>query len=337
MGTNGTFEFNIQSNTTFNLSKSLLFASFEIDAVASRYPVSAGCLSQFINRIQLFNSSNEILSDIREAYSYSANMMFNCNKEIDTTASQTVNSNTQLLGDANSVNNLYKSVLTSFVGDGTASKILNPVTAYGSTSVNTIQYVSYNADFNFMYPKTLFALDKNIHTKENLRIVITLNPMDLALYFTSGTPATAMTKASNIPEGGSTLNIFYINLHILPEESGSHFTVKTIEPEIQKILVNSNINHNVRLMLKPNKDIGFIAWSPYSSGYLTGTEMFGNSIVTIIRNGVSRVKVNSYDIRLSGNPIIQQTPVNVLTNEHQYLNRQHFRGLLECGLSNSSI
>lgn len=339
IGINGTYEFNIPAGITFNLSKSLLFASLQIEAVASRYAISAGCLSQLINRIQFFNSSNECLSDIREAYSYSANMMFNCNKEVDTTASQTVNSNTQTLGDASSVNNIYKSVNASFVGDGTASKILNPVTAYGSTSVNTIQYVSFNADFKFIYPKTFFSLDRNIHTKENLKIIITLNPMDLALYFTSSTPASAMTKASSLAEAGSTLNVFYINLYILPESEagGSNFTVKTIEPEIQKILINSNINHNIRIMLKPNKDIGFITWSPYSSGYLTGTEMFGNSIVTITRNGTSRIKVNSYDIRLSGNPIIQAVPVNVLTNEHHYLNRQHYKGMLECGVSSSSV
>ena len=342
-GINGTYEFNIQAGVTFNLSKSLLFATFHMDALANRYAITAGCLSQFINRIQLFNSSNELLSDIKEAYSYSANMMMNCNKEVDTTASQTVNSNTQALGDSSSINNLYKNVGASFVGDATNSKILNPVLSYGSTSVNTVQYQSYNADFRFMYPKTLFGLDKDIHTKENLRIIITLNPMDLAMYFGGATsPAVSLLKAlttGSIPEGGSSLDVFYINLYILPESEagGSNFTVKTIEPEIQKILVNSNINHNIRIMLKPNKDIGFITWSPYSSAYLTGAEMFGNSILTITRNSVSRIKVNSYDIRLSGNPLIQPTPVNVLTNEHHYLNRQHYKGLLECGVSNSSV
>lgn len=340
IGINGVYEFNIPPNVTFNLSKSLLFATFHIDALATRYAVSAGCMSQFINRIQLFNSSNEILSDIREAYSYSANMMMNTNKNIDTTASQTVNSNTQILGDANSVYNLTKITGASFIGDATNAKLLNPVLAYGSTSINTIQYITVNSDFSFMYPKTIFSLDRDIHTKENLKIIITLNPMDLAMYYTSSSPATTLAKAAtsgSILEGGSTLDVFYINLYILPTSDNINFTIKTIEPEIQKILINSNINHNIRIMLKPNKDIGFIAWSPYCSGYLTGAEMFGNSMITITRNSVSRIKVNSYDIRLSGNPLIQSTPINVLTNEHHYLNRQHFKGLLECGTNTSSV
>jgi len=336
-GINGTYEFNISAGTTFNLSKSLLFASFHMDALVNRYAVSAGCLSQFINRIQLFNSSNEMLSDIKEAYSYSANMMMNTNKEIDTTSSQTVNSNTQALGDASSVTNLAKITGSSFIGDGSNSKLLNPVLAYGSTNINTVQYISMNADFHFMYPKTLFSLNRDIHTNENLKIIITLNPMDLAMYFTSASPATTLAKASSIPEGGSTLDVFYINLYIIPENGSTNFTVKTIEPEIQKISVISSIIHNIRIMLKPNKDIGFITWSPYSSGYLTGAEMFGNSIITILRNGTSKIKVNSYDIRLSGNPLIQQVPINVLTNEHQYLNRQHYKGLIECGTNTSSI
>jgi hypothetical protein len=340
IGVNGTYEFNIPPNVTFNLSKSLLFASFHIDAVTNRYPIAAGCLSQFINRIQLFNSANELLSDIKDAYSYSANMMMNTNKKVDTTALYTINNNTQLLGDSNSINNLTKNTIASLIGDTVSSKILTPVLSYGSTAVNTIQYFSYNADFNFMYPKTLFSLDRDIHTKENLKIIITLNPMDLAMYFSSTTPATSLAKATtsgSIPEGGSTLDVFFINLYILPSSSETNFTVKTIEPEIQKILVNSNTNHNIRIMLKPNKDIGFITWSPYSSGYLTGADMFGNSLITITRNGTSRIKVNSYDLRLSGNPLIQQVPINVLTNEHQYLNTLHYQGLLDCSNSISSV
>jgi hypothetical protein len=163
-------------------------------------------------------------------------MMMNTNKNIDTTASQTVNSNTQILGDANSVYNLTKITGASFIGDATNAKLLNPVLAYGSTSINTIQYISLNADFNFMYPKTIFSLDKDIHTKENLKIIITLNPMDLALYFTTGSPATTLSKTSSIPEGGSTLDVFYINLYILPtSDESTDFNIKTIEPEIQKI------------------------------------------------------------------------------------------------------
>jgi hypothetical protein len=65
--------------------------------------------------------------------------------------------------------------------------------------------------------------------------------------------------------------------------------------------------------------------------------MFSNSMITITRNAVSKIKINSYDIRLSGNPLIQSTPINVLTNEHHYLNRQHFLGLLECGTNTSSV
>jgi hypothetical protein len=70
--------------------------------------------------------------------------------------------------------------------------------------------------------------------------------------------------------------------------------------------------------------------------------MFGNSIYqsgsTIVRDSVVVSGINNYDLRLSGNPLVQATPVNCLTNEHILLNKDHYKyGFLTQGINNNSI
>ena len=337
-GNNGVFEFNISAGTTFNLSKSLLNTSLQINALAARYPILTGTLSQFINRIQLVNSKNEIITDINDAYSYSTQTILNCNSECGFVRSQTYNSPiTQVLGDKNTIYNINKILEAELTGADAELANQDSVGLYvQGSNVNEIVFFSYASDFKFMYPKTIFALDKNIHTKENLKIYITLNPADLFCYF--GTAPGNYAKTNIIPNLTSSINKFYINLYTVPSVEEINFTVNCIEPEIQKILVSNQLIHNVRIMLKPKKDIGFITYSPYSSGYQSGSEMFGNTMNDCTRNGVARQAVNSYDLRLSGNPLIQNQPIDCIAQEHILLNRIHYKdSLLTTGNVNSTI
>lgn len=338
MGSNGSFEFNIGAGTTFNLSKSLLNLTIKINSLASNYPDASGILSQYINRIQLVNSSNEIIADIQDAYSYSANMSLNCNNESGYLASQILVNTTQAIAERNLIYNINKIQAAGKSGADTASSsILNPVLYYGSTTVGDT-FFAYSSDFNFMYPKTFFSLDQNIHTKENLRVIITLNPVDLAAYFSTSLPSSSYQKTTVIPEGTSSLVTFFINLYILPNTGETNFTKHVVEPEIQKISVQSNTIHNVRVMLKPKKEIGFIAWSPYATAYQTGSNMFSNTLIAVNRDSSLRQAIASYDIRLSGNPLVQSTPVNCLTLEYMLVNRIHYeKGILEYGQQGGTI
>ena len=155
---------------------------------------------------------------------------------------------------------------------------------------------------------------------------------------TSTSPASSFLKVQAIPESTTFINTFNIKLYIVPnQEQNTDFIVHTIEPEIQKILVTQQITHNVRIMLKPKKDIGFICWSPYVSGYQSGSSMFGNTLLNT-RDGVSSVAISNYDIRLSGNPLVQNTPVSVANSEHLIVNRFHYaKGFHQTGISINSI
>lgn len=340
IGTNGVFEFNIAPNTTFNLSKSLLNISVKVNGVALRFVAFSAVASQVINRIQLVNSKNETLCNINDAYSYSTNTMLNCNSGINPglLSTQTTATTTQLLADLNVYYNISKTSVAGKLGaDTTGSLIMNPILYVGQTS-SVDSFNTWSAELGFMYPKTLFALDKNIHTKEALKIIITMNPVDLFAYMTATSPGTTYLKTQAIPESTTFINTFNINLYIVPnQEQNTDFTVHTIEPEIQKILVVSQITHNVRILLKPKKDIGFIAWSPYVTGYQTGSSMFGNTLLNT-RDGVAPIAINNYDIRLSGNPVVQNTPVSIANSEHLLVNRFHYaKGFHQTGVSLNSI
>lgn len=352
MGGNGVFEFNIGAGTTFNLSKSMINLSVKVNATASRYTCYSAVLSQAINRIQLINSNNEILSDIQDAYSYSTNMMLNCNNSdncgmiyTQINPNATTLANTQAYSDLNTYYNLNKCITSVNQRTGADTQLANnitPVLYLGNSTPAIDSFNTWSSDLKFMYPKTLFSLDKNIHTKENLRIVITLNPVDLFSYLTTTTPSSTFAKTQSIPEGNAFLTTLFVNLYIVPSVEETNFTVHTIQPEIQKITVTSQQNHSVRIMLKPQKEIGFIAWSPYNSSYQSGSHMFGNSIYqsgsSIVRDSVIVSGINSYDLRLSGNPLVQATPVNCLTNEHILLNRDHYKyGFLTQGINLNSI
>ena len=338
IGDNGIFEFNISAGTTFNLSKSLINVSLKINAVAARYPILTGTLSQFINRIQLVNSKNQIITDIKDAYTYSTQTMLNCNSEFGLIRSQIYTSlTTQVLGNKNTIYNINKVLEAELTGADAELANQDSLGLYiQGSNVNETIYFSYSSDFKFMYPKTIFSLDKNIYTKENLKIYITINPVDLFAYF--GTNPGNYAKTTSIPNLTSFITKFNINLYTVPSVEETNFTVSTIEPEVQKIIVTNQLIHNVRTMLKPNKDIGFITWSPYSSGYQSGSEMFGNSMNDCNRNGIARQAINSYDLRLSGNPLIQNTPINSVEQEHILVNRDHYRkGLLTTGNIDSTI
>ena len=340
MGTNGVFEFNIAPNTTFNLSKSLLNISVKVPTVASRYIVFSAVASQLINRIQLVNSKNEILCNINDAYSYSANTMLNCNSGLNAglLSSQNTTTNTQALADLNTYYNISKTQNAGRTGaDGATSQIMNPILYIGQPTVAD-SFNTWASEFGFIYPKTLFSFNKNIHTKEELKIIITINPVDLFTYMTTTTPATSYLKTQSIPEGTSSMTTFNINLYIVPnQEIDTNFIVNTIEPEIQKILITSQTIHNVRIMLKPNKDIGFIAWSPYHTGYQTGSSMFGNSLLNF-RDNTAVTVINNYDLRLSGNPLVQNAPVSIANCEHLIVNRFHYEnGFHQTGISINSI
>lgn len=180
-GTNGVFEFFIGANTTFNLSKSLLNISTKVTNVASRFVCSTAVASQIINRIQLVNSRNEILCDINDAYSYSTNTMLNCNSGTNsgTIATQRITLSSQAVADSNTYYNISKTSVVERLGSDTAaSTILNPVLYVGNTTSTGDAFNTWAAELGFMYPKTIFALDKNIHTKEALRILVTINPVD---------------------------------------------------------------------------------------------------------------------------------------------------------------
>jgi hypothetical protein len=337
-GINGVFEFNISAGTTFNLSKSLLNISLKINALASRYPIISGTLSQFINRIQLVNSNNQILTDINDAYSYSTQTILQCNSKCGFKRSQIYSTQTtQIIANQNTIYNINKIKEAELTGADAELADQDSVGLYlQGSDVNQTVFFSYASDFKFMYPKTIFSLDKNIHTKENLKIYITLNPADLFAYF--GTSPGDYQKTNSIPNLTSSITNFYINLYTTPSIEDTNFTVNCIEPEIQKIIVTSKLIHNVRTMLKPNKDIGFITWSPYSSGYQTGSEMFGNSMNDCNRNNVARQAIKSYDLRLSGNPLIQNQPIDCIAQEHILVNMLHYHdSLLTTGNINSTI
>ena len=187
-GGNGVFEFNIGAGTTFNLAKSMINLSIKVIGVASRYTCYSSVLSQAINRIQLINSKNEILSDIQDAYSYSTNMMLNCNNSDNCGMIYTAinpntlsTENTQAYSDRNTYYNINKGIVTSNYRTGADTQTANPITPVlylGNITSNIDSITTWSSDLKFLYPKTLFALDKNIHTKEKLRIVITINPLD---------------------------------------------------------------------------------------------------------------------------------------------------------------
>ena len=211
IGTNGVFEFNIAPNTTFNLSKSLLNMSIKVNGLLNRYAAFSAVASQVINRIQLVNSKNEILCNINDAYSYSTNTMLNCNSGINPglLTTQTQSTITQALADLNTYYNISKTQVVSRLGaDATGSQIMNPILYVGSSSVSVDAFNTWSADLGFIYPKTLFALDKNIHTKEALKIIITINPVDLFAYMTSTSPASSFQKAQSIPESTTFINTF---------------------------------------------------------------------------------------------------------------------------------
>lgn len=350
-GTNGVFEFNIGANTTFNLSKSLLNISTRVTNVIARFVCSTAVLSQIINRIQLVNSKNEILCDINDAYSYSTNTMLNCNSgsNVGILATQRLILSSQALADNNTYYNISKtSVIERLGSDTAASAILNPILYVGNPFPvvgpgDTFTFNTWAAELSFMYPKTIFSLDKNIHTKEALRILITINPVDLFHYMgITVSPASSFLKNNSIPEGTAFITTFNINLYIVPnEDKNTDFTVHTIEPEIQKLLIVSQTIHNPRIMLKPKKGIGFIAYSPYSSstafGVGTGSNMFGNSLLGI-RDGTAVGAILNYDLRLSGNPIVQSTPVSVASGEYLIVNRFHYaKGYHQTGISINTV
>lgn len=332
-GVNGPFQFVIPRGSSFNLSQSTFNLTKYIDGVSGNYTYSTNLASMYINRITVYNSSRQVLQDIVNSDSFSNHTQMFV-KHSTTGLKDLINSDglsssnylTQVLAersvfpDLNLIPVAELQVSVQYVRAGTPS--LWTVTV----GTNQNQYLAVSSKLGTMYPKTLFSIDSTFLSDEELVIELTLNPPENVCFYGAG--GSASVAPTSYPTTASNSKIYNLYLNIYSGTSLApirNMTCKYVEPELQKILVNSSSSHNVRFQLKENRHIAFITWSPYINNP-TGTSMFGNSIKAVTRAPLSSLgsPLLSYDLRLDGNPIVQSSPVNVDMSEHTNVNKKHY-------------
>lgn len=327
-GVLGPIVFKIGANTWFNLAKSQFVCSFQQPAIASRYPCSTSLMSQLIQRITIRNSDG-VISDITDAHLYSQSML--CCVKSDGYARSNFDTATQAVGDQNRKHNVMEAVDGSLFSGATGVTYAQYPSLYTtSSSIGVTKFNTLSADLNVMYPKTFFAMDRDVYTEEELSIEVTFNPSDLFVFYTSASPATNLSREPTVAvKTDTSCKYLYMNVYT-PNGSSVHtFTESFVDPEIQKLTYDdSSAVQNVRTTLKA-KELLFINWAPYESRAPTyGRLMYPYTVTSTSQDanwGGGTSYINTADIRIDNQPIKQLAPLVINQHEHLLYNRKHVR------------
>lgn len=326
-GVIGPVFFKIGANSWFNLAKSQFVCSFSQPAVGSRYACSTALASQLIQRITIRNSSG-VIEDINDAHLYSQSML--CCVKSDGYGRSNFDMATQAVGDQNRKHNIMEAVDASLLYNTVSINYAQYPMLYTTTSLsNTVKYNTLSADLSVMYPKTFFAMDRDVYTEEELTIEITFNPTDLFCWYTIAAPSSNLSREATIStKTDFSCTYLYMNV-FTPNPKAIHtFTESFVDPEIQKFSTESLIVQNVRTTLKP-REVLFINWAPYDGRAPTyGRLMYPFTVTSTTQDaswGGAGTYISTADIRVNGQPIKQLAPLNISQHEHLLYNRKHVR------------
>jgi len=199
-----------------------------------------------------------------------------------------------------------------------------------SASIAVTKFNTLSADLNVMYPKTFFAMDRDVYTEEELTIEVTFNPSDLFVFYTTATPSSNLARESVITvKSDTSCRYLYMNVFTPNPKAIHSFTESFVDPEIQKLTYDdSSAVQNVRTTLK-TRELLFVNWATYDARAPTyGRLMYPFTVTATTQDanwGGATSYINTADIRIDGQPIKQLTPLAINQHEHLLYNRKHVR------------